>query len=69
MSKAKTFYQSHECEGYRAKITIEWEFPHEIEPAWRSLEAEEIADAILRYSGPKMRDMVQVMRGYRTPPR
>lgn len=69
MSEPKTFYQSHECDGYRAKVTIEWSFPRDTEPSWRSLEAEDIADAIMAHSGPKMRDMVQVMRGYKTPPR
>lgn len=69
MKQPKTFYQSHECDGYRAKVTIEWSFPSDIEPSWRSLEAEDIADSILSFSGKKMRDMVQAMRGYKTPPR
>lgn len=69
MKEPKTFYQSHTCDGYSAKVIIEWSFPHEMEPSWRSLEAEDVADAILRHAGPKIRDMVQAMRGYKTPPR
>lgn len=65
---ARTFYQSHECAGFRAKVTIEWSMPEEIDPdllpAWRHDTAEEIADSILAFSGKKMRDMVQAMRGY-----
>lgn len=67
--KPHVFYQSHECDGYSAKIIIEWSFPDKLEPSWRSFEAEEVADKILANAGPKMRDMVQIMRGYRTPVR
>ncbi len=62
----RTFYQSHECEGFRAKITIEWDIPPKVEEtaiARRIAVAEDIADAILAFSGKRMRDMVQIMRG------
>jgi hypothetical protein len=63
----RDFYQSHECEGYRAKILIEWSTPDnillEILPPWRMREAEEIADSIMGFAGPKIRDIVQRMRG------
>jgi hypothetical protein len=65
----RNFHQSHECAGFRAKVTIEWSTPEEIDldllPAWRSEMTEDIADSILAFSGPKMRDMVQAMRGYK----
>ncbi len=64
----RTFYQSHECAGFRAKVTVEWSFPKDIDadllPAARISNAESIADSILVLSGPKMRSMVQAMRGY-----
>ena len=65
---AREFHQIHECEGYRAKVTIEWSMPAHIDgdllPAWRKEYAEQIADSILAFSGKQMRDMVQAMRGY-----
>lgn len=68
----RTFYQSHECEGFRAKVTIEWSEPSdddlEFQPAWRAQETEDIADSILSFSGRKMREMVQVMRGFKSKP-
>jgi hypothetical protein len=65
---SRVFYQSHECQGFRAKVTIEWSMPETVDadllPAWRTEAAEDIADSILAFSGRKMRDMVQAMRGY-----
>lgn len=58
----RSFYQSHECEGFRAKVTIEWDIPPTADER-RLTEAEDIADSILAFSGKKMRDMVQAMRG------
>lgn len=65
-SPSRIFYQSHECEGFRAKVTIEWSMPvdGDLLPAWRAETAEDIADSILAFSGRKMRDMVQAMRGF-----
>lgn len=66
----RSFYQSHECAGFRAKITIEWDIPPKSEEIYimdRLAAAEDIADAILAFSGKRMRDMVQVMRGYSIP--
>lgn len=66
----RTFYQSHECEGFRAKVTIEWDIPKKIDETAipnRIAVAEDIADAILAFSGKRMRDMVQAMRGYSVP--
>jgi hypothetical protein len=64
----RIFYQSHECEGFRAKVTIEWSMPDTVDgdllPKWRTETAEDIADSILAFSGRKMRHMVQAMRGY-----
>lgn len=63
----RTFYQSHSCEGFRAKVTIEWDIPETSDETvirHRIEAAEDIADSILRFSGNKMRDMVQVMRGF-----
>lgn len=66
----RTFYQSHECEGFRAKVTIEWSMPEKLDPdllpPWREEMATDIADGILAFSGRRMRQMVQAMRGYRT---
>lgn len=63
----RSFYQSHECAGFRAKVTIEWDIPATAEEVYikdRIAAAEDIADAILAFSGKRMRDMVQIMRGY-----
>jgi hypothetical protein len=65
MSK-RTFYQTHSCEGFSAKVTIEWDIPptsDEIAIRARIAAAEDIADDILKMAGGKMRDMVQTMRG------
>lgn len=65
MSK-RVFYQSHSCEGFSARVTIEWDIPPTSDESVigaRIAAAEEIADDILRSSGGKMRDMVQIMRG------
>jgi len=68
MNSLREYYQTHVCEGYRAKVTIEWSMPDTVDadllPAWRKEVAEEIADSILAFSGKKIRDMVQAMRGY-----
>ena len=65
----KSFYQSHECEGFRAKVTIEWSIPEHIEetnlPQWRMEDALNTADNILSYAAPKIRNMVQSMRGFK----
>lgn len=63
----RVFYQSHACAGFRAKVTIEWDIPakaEEVDLKGRIALAEDIADQILAFSGKRMRDMVQVMRGY-----
>lgn len=62
-----SFYQSHECEGFRAKVTIEWDIPKKIDETaipGRIAIAEDIADEVLAFSGKRIRDMVQAMRGY-----
>lgn len=62
----RTFYQSHECEGFRAKVTIEWDIPataDETTIKHRVQNAEDIADQILGFAGKRMRHMVQAMRG------
>jgi hypothetical protein len=63
----RSFYQSHSCDGFSAKVTIEWMVPKKVDIDMipnRMQRAEDIADAILGFSGPKMRDMVQELRGY-----
>lgn len=61
-------FQSHECDGYRAKVTIEWELPEDVEfallPPQRRADTEEIADAIASFAFPRVRNMVMAMRGY-----
>lgn len=64
---SRTFYQSHSCAGFSARVTIEWDIPKTCDETFianRLAAAEDIADQILGFSGSKMRDMVQTMRGY-----
>jgi len=55
------YYQYHECQGYSARVTIEWEIPDEHEKG-RLLLAEPTADEILAYAGPRMKEIVAKMR-------
>lgn len=55
------YYQSHTCDGYSAKIIIEWEIPENTHDKCLEL-PEYIASEILKFSGPKTRDMVNKMR-------
>lgn len=55
------YYQYHECAGYRAKVTIEWEIPDNSNKDYLNL-AENIADEILSFAAPKTKDMVNKMR-------
>ena len=55
------YYQSHECQGYRARVTIEWEIPDD-HPKERLILAEPVADEILNYAGPRMKEIVAKMR-------
>jgi hypothetical protein len=57
----KVYYQKAECDGYWAKITVEWHSP--VEDTFRMEQAEKIADDIVKFAGPQMRDMVNKMRG------
>ena len=59
----QTYFQSHACEGYRAKVTIEWETPESVPLAERTMVAETIASDILVFSANRLRQMVQAMRG------
>ncbi len=63
--RMKSYYQSYSCDGFNAKITIEWSFPLEKESYIETnlCKAERIADIILSDNGQKMREMVQTMRG------
>jgi hypothetical protein len=65
----RQYYQSCDIDGYRAKVTIEWEMPADIDPAglpgWER--AETLADMVLAYAGPRMRDVVRLMRGETVP--
>lgn len=61
----RSYFQSSEIDGYRAKVTIEWELPSDVDPAglrgWER--ADDLADMVLAYAGPRMRDIVRLMRG------
>lgn len=61
------FFQSHECSGYRAKVTVEWSDPEDIEllPE-RAASAEEIADEVITTLAPKPLEIVQAMLGRRS---
>jgi hypothetical protein len=60
----KSFWQSHEIAGYRAKVTIEWSWPPERDPPQNWLNrAEEIAEEVFSASGPQVYDVVLAMRG------
>ena len=61
----KSYYQSYFCDGYTAKVTIEWSYPLNLSENSQALkDAEEIADKIMSYSAPLIRPLVQKMRGY-----
>ncbi len=55
----------HECGGYRAKLTVEWEHPDKGYNGEHISRAEDVADEVMANSGPVMRDIVQTMRGRR----
>lgn len=55
------YYHYHECQGYKAKITVEWEVPNNHDKE-RLILAEDTADDILGYAGPRMKEMVAKMR-------
>lgn len=63
----RSFYQSHECAGFRAKVTIEWAAPEGIDfdelDRSRVDAAEEIAGEMIAVIGPKTYEIVQTMRG------
>lgn len=61
MAPKNSYYQYFECDGYQAKVTIEWQVPNKANPDYLKC-AENLADQILIYSAPKTRDMVQAMR-------
>lgn len=58
------FWQSHNCNGYRAEITIEWSVPEGVEllPE-RAAAAEEIADESLSVLARRPFELVQAMQG------
>jgi hypothetical protein len=59
-----TFWQTHDCSGYRAKVTIEWSAPENIEllPE-RAEDAEAIADDIMAKLAPGPLEIVRAMMG------
>src|SRR6185312_12212956 len=62
----KQFYQSHECDGFRARVTIEWSIPERVDETTirhRIQDAEDIAEQILGFAAHRVRNMVQAMRG------
>jgi hypothetical protein len=63
----RSYYFTHSCEGFSAKVTIEWDIPKKVDETVirnRIANAEDIADSIMGFAGRRVRDMVQVMRGY-----
>lgn len=65
MAVKRSFYQTHECGGYRAAITIEWSHPDRGYNGEHVSRAEDVADEIIAEAGPQMREIVQTMRGRR----
>lgn len=61
----KEFWQSHDCSGYRAKISIEWETPRGVDELAgdRQADAEVIADQALAALARKPLEIVQAMMG------
>lgn len=61
----REFWQSHDCSGYRARISIEWDTPRDVEELAgdRAARAEEIAADVLAALGPKPFEIVQAMMG------
>lgn len=63
--KQRMYFQSHECAGYSAKVTIEWHVPDGLTEEYANVagaRAEEIADDLISKLGPKTYEMVQAMR-------
>lgn len=56
------YYQYHECQGYKAKITVEWEVPDNDHLKENLRLADDIADDIICFCAPKTKDMVNKMR-------
>jgi hypothetical protein len=64
--RKKSYYQMHECAGYSARVTIEWNIPPFLTEDCANIAAargEEIADDLISHLGPKTYEMVQAMRG------
>lgn len=59
-----TFWQTHDCNGYRAKVTIEWSSPESVKllPE-RAANAEAIADDIMTKLAPGPLEIVRAMLG------
>lgn len=57
------YYISHSCEGYRAKVTVEWSITDEKDSLHMD-KAEEIADNAITSIAAVPRLIVQVMRGF-----
>lgn len=61
---SRSFCQSHDCEGFRAKVTVEWFWPENSEPPQEWLNrAEEIAEEAFATAGPKTYDISLALRG------
>lgn len=62
----QSFWQSHECGGYSAKVTVEWHVPDNLtDEAWNIADARgaQEAEEIFARLGPKTAEIVQRMRG------
>lgn len=63
------FYQTHESDGFRAKVTVEWAWPEDREPPQEWLNrAEEIAEEAFMSAGPKAYDISLALRGQKRTP-
>lgn len=61
----RSFYQGHDCAGFRATVIVEWSWPEGKEPPqdWLN-EAEEIADEAMAAAGPKTYAISLALRGH-----
>lgn len=60
----REFYQTHDCSGYRCRVSIEWDTPRDVElTPERQAAAEEIADVAMAALMRKPLEVVQAMMG------
>jgi hypothetical protein len=61
----REYWQSHDCSGYRARISVVWETPNDVESLAdpHNVAAEKIAEDVLAALAPKPLEIVQAMMG------